>query len=114
MTTLAITTQVSNPDTEDRRAMLYLIDSENKRRTALNNAVPPPDPLWPMLPTSTAAERKASYETVLNKILVSAHASYIKQAIEVADQDVQFKELRPGWVDASEATKNQVRALLGV
>lgn len=112
MSTIGIAIQLSNPDAEDKRAMLYLIGKENARRTALNNASPPPDPLWTMLPSSTASERKTGCEWILGQFMHPVWASYIKQSIDAADADTNFKDLKPGWVDASPAVQQQVYNLL--
>jgi hypothetical protein len=105
MTTLVLTTNVATPDAEDRRAMEFIIGLENTRRAALT---PPGTPLV----FSTAAERKTAYETCLNALMISAHASYIKQANESVLADPQFQDLRPLWKDASVEKKAAAIAAL--
>lgn len=105
MTTLSIVINVSNPDANDSRAMRFMIEAENSRRERLS---PPLSPL----PLSTAAERRASYETVLSGIVMAAHVSYISQANAAVESDVQFKDLRPFWADASPAKKSAALAAL--
>lgn len=57
----------------DRRAMDAQIAAENARRAALETPGTP-------LANSTAAERKTSYEAILNARLAEVHASYVSQA----------------------------------
>lgn len=114
MTVLTFTVNVvGTPDAEDKRAMLAVIDAENARRTALNNAVPPPNPLWTLLPKSTAAERKSSYETMMIVRMAQMHTKYIRQATDDVDTDTRWRILRAYWKDATEAQKDAVETALG-
>ena len=102
MSTVIILANVTgSADEKDRRAMKMLIDQENERRAALD---PPGTPL----PQSTAPERRASYETVLQPILASAHASYIQQAGE----RVLLSDLKPLWAAATDAKRAAALAAL--
>jgi len=95
MAVVVITSNVTGiADEQDRRAMNLLIDQENARRAAL---VPPGTPL----PKSTGAERKASYELLLNERLAAMHASYIEQAGSTA----LFRDIRPRWEIATDAQR---------
>lgn len=94
MSTAAITTNVTNPDEEDRRAMDLKIAQENERRAALN-------PPLVALPNSTAAERKSSYETVMAQALAGFHASAITEAGTVK----LFRDLKPLWDTATDAKR---------
>lgn len=113
MTTLVIATNVSNPDAEDRRAMNKIIADENafitRENARLAALVPPGTPI-PILPNSTPAERKTSYEYCLNKFLKSAHGSYIKLATAEADLDPTFQSLKPYWQDATPAKRTTASA----
>ena len=115
MTTLTIATNVSNPDAEDRRAMNKIIADENafitRENVRLAALVPPGTPI-PLLLNSTAAERKTSYEYCLNKILKSAHGSYIHLANAEADLDPSFQTIKPLWVDATPQKKAAAIAAL--
>lgn len=102
MSTVIILANVTgSADEEDRRAIKLLIDQENARRAALD---PPGTPL----PDSTAAERKASYESVLALLLASAHASYIAQA----GDRVLLSQLKPLWQAANDAKRAAALAAL--
>jgi hypothetical protein len=105
MTTLSLTTNVTNPDAEDTRAMKYMIGLENTRRASLT---PPGTPL----PSSTGPERRTSYEIILAATMTSAHLSYVTQANTAADADPEFKDLRPLWADATPAKKAAALAAL--
>ncbi len=109
-------------DADDKRAMLFVIGIENTKRqseidrlTALNNTVPPPNPLHvipTLLPLGTGNERKSSYESIFVLRIAEVHASYIQQANTQAESDVAFKDLRPLWVDATPAKKAAALAAL--
>ena len=123
MTTISFTTNITGtPDAEDRRAMVMIINDENARRTEFNaqatlfnNTVPPPATpraLLTLLPLSTAAERRTSYEIVLAMRVAEVHENYIRQASERVENDVAFKDLRPLWADATPAKKAAAIAAL--
>jgi hypothetical protein len=106
MSTLTLAAQVQNPDSEDRRAMEWLIDQENLRRIAL-------DPPLATLPKSTAAERKASYEIILAAELAAIHVNMIARANDSVLSDPAFATLKPLWKDATPAQKSAAVAALG-
>lgn len=104
MSTLVITVNVSNPDAEDRDAMNDQIDLENARRAAL---IPPGTPL----PKDTAANRKASYETILSALDMSAHQSYIRDNTENTMRALR-EELKAAPADKKAAAIAAARAAL--
>lgn len=102
MATLVITVNATGTaDEEDRRAMNLAIDRENEIRAA---QTPPGTPL----PKSTAAERKASYETILAPRIMSAHLSLIREAGE----STLFRNLKPRWDIATDAQRAAAAAAL--
>mgnify|MGYP001616065573 CR=1 FL=1 len=114
MTTLTFTVQYNgSADADDRAVMIAAIDEENAKRTALNNAVPPPNPLHDMLLKSTNAERKASAELIASARWTQVHLKEIRQLNETIGNDSRFKALRPYWREANEATKDAVESALG-
>jgi hypothetical protein len=95
MAAITIATNVSGtPDELDRRAMNLAIAQENERRAASN-------PPIAQLPNSTGAERKTSYETILNQQLTAAHDALVTQAGEVA----LFRDVKPLWQAATDAKR---------
>jgi multidrug efflux pump subunit AcrB len=126
MTAITITTNVVGaPDADDRRAMMFVIAKDNERIARINAtitqenarraALNPPEqalPLLPVLPSSTGAERKSSYESVLNATILRAHESYVTQAAAAVEQDPAFKDIRPLWADATPAKKAAAIAAL--
>lgn len=103
VTITSVNVVTSSLTTDEKRAMKYMIDQENARRAAL-------DPPGAPLPTSTANERKTSYETTLVHICNQATQSYIEQAKE----NVTNKELKEAYAAANDSTKDQVNTLLGI
>lgn len=91
-------------DQGDRRAMDAQIAAENARRAALQ---PPGNPLA----NSTAAERKASYEVVLNARIAEVHASYVSQAnVDFAD----VKAIRQALPNATDSQLAAIKTTLGI
>lgn len=104
MTTLVISANVTGAaDLEDRRAMTLILDAENARRTAANET---------LLPVSTAAERRTSYEIMLTQRMREVHAKYIKQSEAIADSDATFRDVRNLWPDATPQKKAAAIAAL--
>jgi hypothetical protein len=115
MTTQILTVNVSGiADSEDRRTQLFMINLENSRRTKANVEIAdenarravmnPPEaalPMFSLLPFSTGAERRISYETILSETIRKAHLSYLGRANESAGEDVAFRDLRIPWSDAT-------------
>jgi hypothetical protein len=95
--------QVQNYNADDFRAAKYIIDIENAKRAALD---PPETPL----PVGTNAEVKASYESMLLKIIDEAHNSYKKQASEQALSNNNIKTL---WESATDAERAAAITALG-
>lgn len=101
MSTVVITYNITGTaDTEDRRAMEYVIAQENARRAAL-------DPPEAALPMSTATERRVSYETVMAPRMAEIHRSYINQS-DVAT----LQEVRALWPAATDAKRAAALAAL--
>ncbi len=101
MSTVVIASQVTGiADEEDRRAFRYVVDQENARLAALN---PPGTPL----PASTVAERRASYELILQPKLVDWHRSNISES-DVAT----LAAVRALWPTATDAKRNAALAAL--
>lgn len=91
-------------DQGDKRAMDAQITAENARRAALETPGTP-------LANSTAAERKASYEVVLNARLAEVHASYVAQAgIDAAD----VRAIRQALPNATDAQLTAIKTTLGL
>ncbi len=80
MATATATVNMATPDNEDRTAFKYVVDVENARRAAAN----PPEPL---LPNSTALERKNSAELIYAQRMLEVHRSYIQQADTITKQE---------------------------
>lgn len=123
MTAITFAVQFTgSPDADDRRASLLILNEENARLTAYNveatafNATNPPPvtprPLLTLLPVSTGAERKSSYETMLAVRITQVHEKYIKQATELVNADTTFQDLRPLWADANSTKKAAAVAAL--
>lgn len=103
MSTIVISVGVSGLlDNEDRDAIMRAITLENVRRAAL---VPP----LPVLPSTTVAERRDSYEAILQPRLVAAHAANIAVAVAQNASGTGWQQLRKEW---SEATPAQRAAIL--
>lgn len=102
MPTAVIAAQVTGTlDQPDRRAMLHVVNQENKRRAALT---PPETPLS----TATNTELRTSYETVQSALLNTAHLSYVQQS-DVAT----LAEVRALWESATDQQRNNARTALG-
>ena len=104
MTAITITVNVSGtPDVADRQAMLLAISQENERRVFTQQAA---------LPSSTGAERKASYELLASAKATAEHLELINQASRLADSDSSFKALKPLWLEANDQKKAAALAAL--
>lgn len=107
MSTITTTNNITGTmDDDDKLTAKWLIAKENERRTALNNAVPPPDPLWPMLPSAVAAERKASCEAILNSFEAGTWASWTNEAKKEEADTVTVKNIREAAIKATPAQRN--------
>lgn len=95
-----ITVNVSNLSTIDRQAAIHKIEEENLRRA---KQTPPGTPL----PLTTAAEIKASYETVWVAIDQAAHLGHITQSAENNATAKQLRELL-----RTPLTQTQLNAML--
>ena len=74
---------------------------------------PPGTPL-PLLPKSTAGERKASYETYLNRNNAQTHASYVAEHRAEKAERVETRAVRDKFMNATTEVQNQVKAILGL
>lgn len=83
--TVSISVNVTGSMTAaDRRAARYIVTSENVARIAAGTN---------SLPTSTAAELKASYEAALARIVGDAHKSYIATANKEASKNLTTDQI---------------------
>lgn len=104
MPAITITVQVAGTADEfDRRAMIFAIDKENARRQSLAT---PENPAV-LLPKSTAAERRASYEAVMSYMDTLVHVQNISES-DVAT----LADVRARWPYATDAQRNAVLAAL--
>lgn len=94
--TIEITVKIASElSAADRRAMRFIVTSENVARISAGD-----EPL----PVSTSAELKASYEVALTRIMKDAHRSYIEQAgsqnaVKASITDDQANELNAALVE---------------
>ena len=103
---MTITVTINDATTEaDQGAATHVVENENARRTAAATDEAPAV----LLPTTPAAELKASYEDVLAATLVRAHASYQKQAAVAQESEQNVREL---WNNASNAQRQAAVAAL--
>jgi len=117
MTTLVITTNVSNPDAEDREVMEAAIDRWNEPIIAQNlilAAQDPPGTPLALLPKSTGPERKASYEIYLARNDKLSHESYVAQLRAAKAERQEIRAIRDAVMNASQEVQNQVKAILGL
>ena len=87
-------------DTEDRRAMLFIVNQENARRAALT---PPGEQL--SVADNTAI--RTSYQTAQTSVLVAAHSSYIQQS-----NIASLADIRAVWDAATDQQRNAALAAL--
>ena len=99
-------------DADDVLTQKFLIKHENERRTAFNATVPPPATPLPLLLFSTAAERRASVEAIINATVPKWWLSYVAQAKEAEQRDPKFSEVKDAWANATTAQRNAGLAAL--
>ncbi len=95
---------------DDEDAALYIIDRENTRREALNAAAAaedPPGAVLDLLPVTTPAEIKDSYEAVWDRIIETSHADYIRQAAEAGFSAKSLAKLTRDQRQRIKAIKNE-------
>lgn len=96
--TLAPANLQGSPDDEDKTFLYWAIRKENERRTAENvrlAALPTPGTPLPMLPNSTAAERKLGGEAFLNYHWPKTLSDYYQQARDDgARLDARMRDVR--------------------
>lgn len=125
MATAILTANIVTLDADDRRAALFAIAAENVNRTNINQsnvftnqrllANIPPLPIiadLPMLPFSTGAEIRASYEICLAKVVIDHHKAKITEATEAAATSANLATLKPLWADATPAKRAAALAAL--
>lgn len=88
---------------QDKDAAMGVVKNQNSIHEALNAADPPPDPLYPIYPTTPQSELLSSYQMCLGLYtLVSAHQSYADQyAAKIADQG----DLKERWRISNDAQR---------
>ncbi len=87
---------------DDEDAALYIIDRENTRRAAA-----PPGAVLDLLPVTTPAEIKDSYEAVWDHIIETSHADYIRQAAEAGFSAKSLAKLTRDQRRRIKAIKNE-------
>jgi hydroxyethylthiazole kinase-like sugar kinase family protein len=101
MSAVAIAVNISGTaDTEDKQALVLIIDRENERRVF--TTLPP-------LPKSTAAERRTSAETILSSKTQAEFQQLVAEAADKANQDNTFRSVKTKW---NELTPQQRTAWL--
>ena len=98
---------ISNLDATDRKAAKHHVDTENARRVATADSESETPPT--LLPTSTAAEFKDSYESLLAALLTDTHTSHVVYAEEAEYQEVNVRVL---WKNATSEQRAAARAAL--
>ena len=91
---------------DDEDAALYIIDRENTRRAAAA-AEDPPGAVLDLLPVTTPAEIKDSYEAVWDHIIETSHADYIRQAAEAGFSAKSLAKLTRDQRRRIKAIKNE-------
>jgi len=117
MTTAVITTNIANLDAEDREVADRAIARWNEPIIAQNlilAAQTPPGTPLPLLPNSTAPERKASYETYLNRNNALSHASYVAELRAEKAERQEIRAIRDAVMNATQEVQNQIKAILGL
>jgi hypothetical protein len=84
------------PNQYDAKAARFMVDQENAKGGS-------------QLPTTPAAALKASYLTVLGQVVMSAHQSYIEQALEAESTELDVRAL---WKNATDAQRAAALAAL--
>ena len=86
---MIFTVEISEPlNAADGQAARMIVEEENERRAALE--IPEP-----ALPLSPDAELVGAYELVLEReVLPNAHASYVRQAADIA---IKAQEINTRW-----------------
>lgn len=101
MSTVQVVVNITGTaDIEDKQAFILAIDRENERRAFTGE---------PVLPKGTAAERKASMETILTRSEASSFATLVSEAADRANQDASFRAAKTKW---NELTPSQRTAWL--
>lgn len=100
-----------NPNDADVDAARWAVERYNANLPAVNadRAQKELAPL-PVLPVTPVAQLRASYQTVLKKVLEESHAAYVEQAA----RDAIEKNIEDAWKNATAAARQRALAeLLG-
>ena len=89
----------------DQRAGLRIVTMENQRRA--ENLDEEGELIEPLLPVANPGQIRQSYEIMLDKILASAHADYIRQADEA-----DYRAIEAGWKNASDEQRQAAKQAL--
>ncbi len=103
MTTINLTVNVSELDSDDVRAIRYVASEENKSRTNSDLA---------LLDLTDRQAIKAHYETYLAGIVKSIHNNFVSQAVQLVDADVTFRSMKSDWLDATPEQREAARQAL--
>lgn len=95
-----------NPDDENTKAAIYAIELENTWR---ESQVPP----LPPLPTDNPANLKASYQTVIARLIVTSIYTAHAHAADQSSRPMPIL-IWEEFQGANQSIRNQVLALLGI
>lgn len=90
------------PDDNDTAAAGLAVEQENARRQQTGD---------PLLPVDTPANLKASYLSILITEVNNQHA---RNARSAADNEARSAGLRNAWRDATDAERDQIKAILNI
>jgi len=103
MTTINLTVNVSELDSDDVRAIRYVASQENRNREISN---------LDLLDLTDRQAIKAHYETYIAGIVKGIHDNFVSQAVHQVDADVAFKSMRSDWLDATPEQREAARQAL--
>lgn len=90
------------PDDNDTAAAELAVAAENARLQQAGD---------PLLPVDTPANLKASYLSIL---LTEVNNQHARNARSAADADARSAGLRNAWRNASDAERDQIKAILNI
>jgi hypothetical protein len=102
MTTVTISTNIATFDRDDREVANAAIEAENQRRSLMT---PPGTPL----PNSTAAEMRASYQTIMADRVMAVHQAGIKS---ITANNTTVRQIRDAAMVATDAQRAAALAAL--
>jgi len=100
ISTVTITANIATFDRDDALAARAVIAQDNVRRAAAN---------LPLLPSTTAAEMRASYQTIMAARLMVAHLANVESATV---SNVTVKAIRDAALVATDAQRTAALAAL--